>query len=514
MKKSLLIGTILISFILILSLAAYAQCQAPSVRNCNAECDHLPSYPTYEKEDCITACVDDSNAAQAAYDDCLFGEDDYGDTPDYYDDYYGYYDYAYIDNGYIGDEPIEVTDAPAGVSYGDPDSGAKDTAQAVYDFMMSCLKKGGKVTSDEDMSSIEDACIDAWADESFKIGDRYDACLSDCYAKHEYGYDCDAQCADIANELRTWTDDPAMERAMRDWEDSFESLDEPEPAPAPAPAPKPTPQPAPESKELPKNLEVAIFAAANLYHHHDSWGNREAADAYLVELLHYQKQAAEYLGEDPSKYDIFKMLKQLEEGQTSMSESEKQERMSLAELAYIDYSVDKYIYNEKKSKGQEDAALKQTIEDKSLEIQSQYGRVLLFDPDNVKANIAMGDLLREEGKYQDSEIFYRRSLKNLAKKDPDKFNVIRSRLGSEYHEEIAEKMGVKAPEKSSFMKSLGDDFVDSMKKAGLEISNEAKEIEIWVKSGMISKDMGEIFESFKETIFSISKKKAEEARDA
>jgi len=51
-----------------------AQCQQPPVRNCNAECSHLQSYPTFEKEACITVCVDDDLADRAAYSTCLDDE--------------------------------------------------------------------------------------------------------------------------------------------------------------------------------------------------------------------------------------------------------------------------------------------------------------------------------------------------------------------------------------------------------------------------------------------------------
>ncbi len=47
------------------------KCTYNGPRNCNAECSHLQSYPTYEKEACITKCVDEDTADRNAYYECL-----------------------------------------------------------------------------------------------------------------------------------------------------------------------------------------------------------------------------------------------------------------------------------------------------------------------------------------------------------------------------------------------------------------------------------------------------------
>jgi len=47
------------------------KCTYNGPRNCNAECSHLQSYPTYEKEACITQCVDEDTADRDAYYECL-----------------------------------------------------------------------------------------------------------------------------------------------------------------------------------------------------------------------------------------------------------------------------------------------------------------------------------------------------------------------------------------------------------------------------------------------------------
>ena len=46
-------------------------CQQPPVRSCNTECEHLPSYPTYEKEDCIEQCIAEDKASWSEYNLCV-----------------------------------------------------------------------------------------------------------------------------------------------------------------------------------------------------------------------------------------------------------------------------------------------------------------------------------------------------------------------------------------------------------------------------------------------------------
>ena len=372
MGKCLIMSILIIFALMAFSFTVYAGCQLPPVNNCNAECSHLPSYPTYEKEDCIMVCLAESNRQ--------------------WNDYY-----ACLDNMSEVDVDIEP------------------------------------------------------------IVEHYDS-----------------------------------EPSVDEWEDSLEFTEE-----------KKSGKPS-SVDELPDEIEAEIFAAYSLYSLAASRGDEHSMEMNEVQLYKSSKKAAEYLREDPSEYDVFAQLKQLKKGQTSMSEEEKHQRMVAAELAYHDLLIDESNYEAG------DSSLKQTIEDKRCQLLSQYGRVLLFDQDNVKANLAMGDLLRKEGRFQDSEVFYRRALKTA---EPGQLSQIRDKLGSEFHSSIAAKMGIAAPEQSSFVKRLGDDFVDSMKKAKLDVSNQAQEIEIWVRSGMISKDMDEVFENIKEVIFSFSTRKAEEARD-
>ena len=54
------------------------ECTYSGPRNCNAECADLPSYPTYEKEDCITACVETDQQDRANYDNCVAAQSNNG----------------------------------------------------------------------------------------------------------------------------------------------------------------------------------------------------------------------------------------------------------------------------------------------------------------------------------------------------------------------------------------------------------------------------------------------------
>jgi len=46
------------------------ECPLPPARLCMNECAGLPSYPTYEYEDCLTLCADEDLAATVVYNDC------------------------------------------------------------------------------------------------------------------------------------------------------------------------------------------------------------------------------------------------------------------------------------------------------------------------------------------------------------------------------------------------------------------------------------------------------------
>lgn len=72
-------GGLLVLAILFLSIInpVLSACQQPSVRSCNTECaHHLPSWPTFEYEACITACVADDQVDWAAYYQCVDDEAD------------------------------------------------------------------------------------------------------------------------------------------------------------------------------------------------------------------------------------------------------------------------------------------------------------------------------------------------------------------------------------------------------------------------------------------------------
>jgi len=73
--RKLTISILLIVFLFLGNINfVLAECQQPTVRSCNTECQHLPSYPTYEKEACITACIDDDQQNWANYYDCQDAE--------------------------------------------------------------------------------------------------------------------------------------------------------------------------------------------------------------------------------------------------------------------------------------------------------------------------------------------------------------------------------------------------------------------------------------------------------
>ena len=60
------------------------QCIFPEWRNCRQECAGLPSYPTYEFEDCLTQCDNRNSQDRADYDKCVVEK---GTSPTYeYDD--------------------------------------------------------------------------------------------------------------------------------------------------------------------------------------------------------------------------------------------------------------------------------------------------------------------------------------------------------------------------------------------------------------------------------------------
>lgn len=71
MKKQIAVLISILSLFLLSSTFVAAACTQPPVSTCNSDCAHLPSYPTYEKEACIEACVEADYQAWVDYQNCL-----------------------------------------------------------------------------------------------------------------------------------------------------------------------------------------------------------------------------------------------------------------------------------------------------------------------------------------------------------------------------------------------------------------------------------------------------------
>ncbi|MBL7055275.1 hypothetical protein ISS07_00005, partial [Candidatus Woesearchaeota archaeon] len=231
--------------------------------------------------------------------------------------------------------------------------------------------------------------------------------------------------------------------------------------------------------------------------------DEKAARLYFTRLNQLFKEAADEAGLDSSQYDVFELLEPLKENQQSMSDKEKEDRLAAAQLAYEDVIIDD-IVSVTNGITKED---KQRIEDKKEEVKAQYGRVLLFDPDNVKANKALGDIYLKEGKQDDAEVFLKRALKNA---DKEEYSKIKSKIRQKAIDNLKIK---KVPEEKGLFLALKKSAEQANEKIQANINRKEEEINNWYNSFKISKSMKDIWEDANEIIFSASEKKAKEAAE-
>ena len=224
------------------------------------------------------------------------------------------------------------------------------------------------------------------------------------------------------------------------------------------------------------------------------------------QILELYKEAAKKLGGDPTAYDIMAYFEQLRTDQKEMPEQEKAERMAIAERAYANLLLDDYRYK----KGVEGIS-KKDIEDKEDQIKAQYGRVLLFDPDNIQANKALGDLYDEEGKEKEARVFYKKFLDNAAK-DPGAYREIEAKLKT-YRKEASDDLNL--PElptsaTSRVVDAISKEITDGLDKANLALYEQKKNINIILEGATLSKERKAIWARFNEFLFSFSPEKVEQ----
>jgi hypothetical protein len=336
------------------------RCDPPGVRNCNQECQHLPSYPTYQKESCIEACIADSNNAQREYTACLERIPTIFDPEDTFDD----------------------------EGFGEDDNATTQTA----------------AKPPIDRSNLSTSFTDQ---------------LSVTYAGYLYA------------------------KVMRE--------------------------------------------------------DEEMAQLYMLSMVRLLKQEAQRQGADESGLDVQSLLTQLEAEQTSMSALEQTNRLSAAKLAYQDLLLDQYS-----------GVPSLDLVDKREEIKAEYGRILLFDPDNIEANKALGDMYRQEGQFQDSEVFYRRAIIHAARTDRETYEDIKGTIGSDFLPEVAQELGLSAPPtQSSFMSELGADFTATLRGIESDVAEEVRLAELLITSTHITISTDRVWDTINEVLFSVTPKKVE-----
>jgi len=253
--------------------------------------------------------------------------------------------------------------------------------------------------------------------------------------------------------------------------------------------------------DLPQKVQEEILAQKVLLMYYDTQGDEDGHNRVVASILRVYKEAVDKLGGDSSSYDIMRYLIQLEADQKQMSAEDKRIRIKNADQAYYDLLIDNYLHE----KGLQGIS-EQAIEDKGDQIKAEYGRVLLFDQDNVKANKALADIYDKEGKEQEAKILYTRALKNA---DPDTYHEIKAIL-STYKKEAADDLHL--PEvpndaTSRFINSIKGSINSGLDKADLALYEQEMQIKIWIQSASLSKERKNIWAKMNEAIFSFSPEK-------